>query len=108
MSKVWIEAALNGAWGRERQPTIPISVEEIVADGISEDRVMEVDLGDARNRAQNQVLDARLGGGGHGDRVAVTTQPGGDPEDVDGGDRGRRLGLAAVGNCALFHRKLSR
>jgi 3-keto-5-aminohexanoate cleavage enzyme len=35
MPKVWIEAALNGAWGRERQPTIPISVEEIVADGIA-------------------------------------------------------------------------
>src|SRR5688572_19751150 len=35
MPKVWIEAALNGAWGRERQPTIPISVEEIIADGIA-------------------------------------------------------------------------
>jgi len=35
MGKVWIEAALNGAWGRALQPTIPISVEEIVADGIA-------------------------------------------------------------------------
>jgi 3-keto-5-aminohexanoate cleavage enzyme len=35
MSKVWIEAALNGAWGRERQPAIPISVGEIIADGIA-------------------------------------------------------------------------
>jgi 3-keto-5-aminohexanoate cleavage enzyme len=35
MPKVWIEAAINGAWTRERQPTIPISVEEIVADGIA-------------------------------------------------------------------------
>ena len=34
MAKVWIEAALNGAWTRDRQPAIPISVEEIVADGI--------------------------------------------------------------------------
>jgi 3-keto-5-aminohexanoate cleavage enzyme len=33
--KVWIEAALNGAWGRERQRDIPITVEEIVADGIA-------------------------------------------------------------------------
>ena len=24
MAKVWIEAALNGAWTRERQPAIPI------------------------------------------------------------------------------------
>ena len=35
MAKVWIEAALNGAWTRERQPAIPISVEEIVADGVA-------------------------------------------------------------------------
>jgi uncharacterized protein (DUF849 family) len=35
MAKVWIEAALNGAWTRERQPSIPISVAEIVADGIA-------------------------------------------------------------------------
>jgi 3-keto-5-aminohexanoate cleavage enzyme len=35
MPKVWIEVALNGPWGRERQPAIPISVEEIVADGIA-------------------------------------------------------------------------
>jgi uncharacterized protein (DUF849 family) len=33
--KVWIESALNGAWGRDRQPAIPISVEEIVADGVA-------------------------------------------------------------------------
>ena len=35
MPAVWIEAALNGPWGRERQPLIPISVDEIVADGIA-------------------------------------------------------------------------
>ncbi len=35
MPKVWIEAAINGAWTRARQPTIPISVDEIVADGIA-------------------------------------------------------------------------
>ncbi|GAC1340456.1 MAG: 3-keto-5-aminohexanoate cleavage protein [Bradyrhizobium sp.] len=33
--KVWIEAALNGPWGRDRQRDIPISVAEIVADGIA-------------------------------------------------------------------------
>ena len=33
--KVWIEAAINGAWTRERQPAIPISIDEIVADGIA-------------------------------------------------------------------------
>jgi uncharacterized protein (DUF849 family) len=35
MPKVWIEAALNGAWTRERQPGIPITIDEIVADGIA-------------------------------------------------------------------------
>lgn len=35
MGAVWIEAALNGAWTRERQPAIPILVDEIVADGIA-------------------------------------------------------------------------
>lgn len=32
---VWIEAALNGPWGRDRQPGIPVTVDEIVADGIA-------------------------------------------------------------------------
>jgi uncharacterized protein (DUF849 family) len=32
---VWIEVALNGPWGRERQPRIPVTVDEIVADGIT-------------------------------------------------------------------------
>ena len=32
---VWIEAALNGPWSRTRQRLIPISVAEIVADGIA-------------------------------------------------------------------------
>lgn len=32
---VWLEAALNGPWTRARQPRIPITVEEIVADGIA-------------------------------------------------------------------------
>ncbi|MBV9653069.1 MAG: 3-keto-5-aminohexanoate cleavage protein, partial [Acetobacteraceae bacterium] len=33
--KVWIEAALNGPWGRERQRGIPLTVDEIIADGIA-------------------------------------------------------------------------
>lgn len=32
---VWIEAALNGPWSRARQARIPITVPEIVADGIA-------------------------------------------------------------------------
>jgi uncharacterized protein (DUF849 family) len=35
MRKVWIEAALNGAWSRARQPGIPDTVEAIIAEGIA-------------------------------------------------------------------------
>ena len=36
MSKpIWIEAAINGPWGKERQPGIPISIPDIVAEGIA-------------------------------------------------------------------------
>jgi uncharacterized protein (DUF849 family) len=33
--KVWIEAALNGAWTRARQPGIPDTVETIIAEGVA-------------------------------------------------------------------------
>jgi uncharacterized protein (DUF849 family) len=33
--EVWVEAAVNGPWTRARQPKIPITVDEIVADGIA-------------------------------------------------------------------------
>ncbi|MGU3494623.1 3-keto-5-aminohexanoate cleavage protein [Xanthobacteraceae bacterium A53D] len=32
---VWIEAALNGPWSRQRQPGIPITVDEVVREGIA-------------------------------------------------------------------------
>ena len=35
MRKVWIEAALNGAWTRELQPGIPDTIEVIVAEGVA-------------------------------------------------------------------------
>lgn len=35
MGAVWLEAALNGPWGRERQPDIPIAVADIVRDGVA-------------------------------------------------------------------------
>lgn len=33
-NKTWLEVALNGSWGRKAQPGIPVSVAEIVAQGI--------------------------------------------------------------------------
>src|ERR1051325_10648314 len=35
MAKTWLEVALSGPWTRKNQPRIPITVEEIVADGIA-------------------------------------------------------------------------
>ena len=32
---VWLEAALNGPWARALQPAIPITVGELVAEGIA-------------------------------------------------------------------------
>ncbi len=32
---VWLEAALNGPWGRGQQPGIPVTIDEIVAEGIA-------------------------------------------------------------------------
>jgi uncharacterized protein (DUF849 family) len=34
-SAVWLEVALNGPWAHERQPLIPITEEEVIADGIA-------------------------------------------------------------------------
>jgi uncharacterized protein (DUF849 family) len=31
----WLEVALNGGWGRQRQPGIPVSVRDIVAQGVA-------------------------------------------------------------------------
>ena len=31
----WVEVALNGPWGRDKQPLMPISVEEIVEEGLA-------------------------------------------------------------------------
>ncbi|MGQ0546936.1 MAG: 3-keto-5-aminohexanoate cleavage protein [Betaproteobacteria bacterium] len=35
MHKTWLEVALNGAWGKDLQPQIPVRVEEIVAEGLA-------------------------------------------------------------------------
>jgi hypothetical protein len=35
MAETWLEVALNGSWSRAKQPRIPVSVREIVAEGIA-------------------------------------------------------------------------
>jgi uncharacterized protein (DUF849 family) len=34
-NRTWLEVALNGPWGRARQPGIPVRVEDIVAEGVA-------------------------------------------------------------------------
>lgn len=34
-NRTWLEVALNGPWGRERQPAIPVRVADIVAEGVA-------------------------------------------------------------------------
>jgi uncharacterized protein (DUF849 family) len=31
----WLEVALNGGWGRQRQPAIPVAIADIIAEGIA-------------------------------------------------------------------------
>jgi len=33
--KVWLEVSLNGPWGKQRQPGIPVTVQEIVEQGVA-------------------------------------------------------------------------
>ncbi len=58
---VWVEAALNGPWSRKRQPLIPVSVAEVVADGIACARagaaIIHVHAYDARTGLQNDDAD---------------------------------------------------
>lgn len=35
MGKTWLEVALNGSWGKGRQPRIPVRVADIVAEGVA-------------------------------------------------------------------------
>ena len=35
MTRVWIEAAINGPWGKTRQPGIPVTASTIIADGVA-------------------------------------------------------------------------
>src|SRR3546814_11035060 len=33
--RIWLEVALNGGWGRERRPLIPVRVDDLISEGIS-------------------------------------------------------------------------
>ena len=60
--------------------------QEVVAVLVGEDRIVQMDLRQAGDCAQQNVFDAGLSGRGNGDRVSITAQAGRDPENVDLGD----------------------
>lgn len=62
-----------------------------------------MDLGEAGDRPQERVPDARLRRRSDRHRVAVAAEPGGDPDDVDVADRRRALRLSAVRGCIRRH-----
>jgi len=35
MTTIWLEAAINGPWGKERQPESPTTIDECIEDGIA-------------------------------------------------------------------------
>ena len=88
-----VEPALGGV--------VP-DLEELVAASIGQHAVVQVDLGQAGDGPHDDVLDARLGGGGDGDGVAVAAQPVRDPEDVDLLDGRLLLRLSPVGSLGCF------
>jgi hypothetical protein len=54
---------------------------------------MQMDFGNPRHCAEDNVFDAGLGSGSHGDGVAIASQAGGNPENGDFRDwlRGLRV-----------------
>jgi hypothetical protein len=56
--------------------------QEVLAGLVGQHLVVEVHLGDPGDHAEDDVLDAGLGGGGDRHRVAVAAHSLGDPEDV--------------------------
>src|SRR6476660_241751 len=56
--------------------------DEVIAVLAGEKQIVELDLGQPRNRAEHQILDAGLCGRGHRDGVTVTAQAGAEPQNV--------------------------
>ena len=71
--------------------------DELVAHFRREERIVELDPGRPRQGAADQIFEAGLGGGGHGDGVAVAAQAGGKPKN---GDLGDGKGVASEGGHA--------
>src|SRR5580700_4951238 len=60
---------------------------EVVAIGQREEGIVQGYFWNPGNLPEKDVFKARLGGRSHRDRVAITTQAGGNPEDIELGNR---------------------
>jgi hypothetical protein len=83
---------------------IPI-LHEVVADLICKHGIVEMNLGKTRDCAEQNVFDTRLHCGCYRNCISVTTQPRGNPEDVNFFYGGRALCLASIRNV-FSHRCL--
>src|SRR5580700_8622680 len=70
-------------------------LEEVIPIRHREKRIVEVDLGDPGNSAKHHFFDTGLGRCGHGDGIAIATETGGYPQNIDLADDRRihRLGF---------------
>ena len=65
------------------------TIDERVADFVGEDRIVDPQRRDTWQRSGAQVLDGRLRRGRQSNRLAVATEPGGQPQQIDAvGQRG--------------------
>ena len=56
---------------------------EVVANFIGEHGIVQMNFGQAGDRAQQNIFNAGLRGRGDRDRIAVTAKAGGNPENVN-------------------------
>ena len=59
------------------------TVDERIADFVGEHRIVDPQRRDARQRAGAEILDGRLGRRRQGNRLAVATEAGGQPQEID-------------------------
>ena len=64
---------------------------ELIAVFVGEERIMELYPRKAGEGAKHKVFDTGLGGAGHCDRIAITSQPRSNPQHVDFFYRGVRF-----------------
>jgi hypothetical protein len=58
-------------------------LQEVISVGQGEKGIVQVHFGNPGHGTHDNVFDARLGRSGHGNRIAVAAQSGGDPDNFD-------------------------